>query len=482
MSTNLKQKTIKGLVWNTINTLSNKSITFLIGIILARILSPSDYGAVAMIAVFTSVLGLFTDGWLTMALIRKNDRTEKDCATVFYYNFAACYILYGILFCAAPYIADFYNMPILKNLTRIGTLGLLIGPLGSIQSIYLTTAIDFKTPTIIGICATIISGIIAITMAYNNYGVWSLVMQGLIGNAIVVGAKVYIVRWYPKTRFSKKSFKELFGFSSKMLASSCLDTIYNNIAPLIVGKYYSSAQLGVYERARGWAALPSSTFTGVLQGVTFPVLSKIQNEDERLAMNYRKLLRLSAFICFPIMVGLSAISRPLTLFVLTEKWEDTIILLQIICFSMMWYPIHSLNLNLLMVKGRSDLFFRLEVIKKIYGFTMLCCTLPFGLVAFCCGGIISSILSLFVNTYYTGKIIQVGFMKQMKDLMPIFLNSLVMGILCVSVQIPLNHNLTKLLIAIPTGIIYYLLSSYLLHSSELKELTNIIRETHKFNI
>lgn len=476
MSGNLKHKTIKGLAWNTINTLSNKTITFLIGIILARLLNPSDYGAVAMITVFTSVLGLFTDGGLTTALIRKNDRTEKDCATVFYYNLVACYMLYGILFCAAPYIADFYNLPILKDLTRVVTLSLLISPFGGIQNVHLATAIDFKTPAVIGICATILSGIIAIVMAYNGYGVWALAIQGLAGGIIAVGARIYIVRWYPRARFSKKSFKELFGFSSKMLASSCLDTIYNNITPLIVGKYYSPTQLGIYERARGWAALPSSTFTGVLQGVTFPVLSKIQDENERLAMNYRRLLRLSAFICFPLMVGLSAVSRPLTLFILTEKWESSITLLQIICFSMMWYPIHAINLNLLMVKGRSDLFFRLEIIKKLYGLIILCCTLPFGLVVFCYGGIMSAILSLIVNTYYTGKLIQVGFMKQMKDLMPIFFNSLVMGTLCVLAQVPFDDNLVKLLIAIPTGTIYYLFTSYCLHSSELKELIAIIRK------
>ena len=260
-----------------------------------------------------------------------------------------------------------------------------------------------------------------------------------------------------------------------MLASSCLETIYQNITPLIVGKYYSPTQLGIYERARGWAALPSSTFTGVLQGVTFPVLSQLQNDDERLTINYRKLLRLSAFICFPLMIGLAAMARPLTLFVLTEKWEGSIILLQIVCFSMMWYPIHAINLNLLMVKGRSDLFFRLEVIKKIYGLIMLCCTLPFGLVIFCCGGIVSSIFSLIVNTYYTGKLIRIGFIKQMKDLMPILINSLVMGALCLLVQQLFDSNLVKLLVAIFTGVVYYLASNYLMSSTELKELITIIR-------
>lgn len=472
----LKQKTVEGVAWNTINMVSNKLLTFFIGVILARLLTPSDYGMVAMIGVFTSVLGLFTDGGLTTALVRKENRTEEDMATVFYYNLVACYVIYIILFFAAPFIADFYKMPILKDITRITTLGLLIGPFGGIQNMLLTTRIDFKTPALIGICATIIAGVTAVCLAYKGYGVWALVVQSLLGGLIGVAARVYIVRWFPKTRFSIKSFRELFGFSSKMLASNCLETIYQNITPLIVGKYYSSAQLGTYERARGWAALPSSTFTSVLQGVTFPVLSKLQGEDERLAVNYRKLLRLSSFICFPLMIGLAAVARPLTLFVLTDKWESTILLLQIICFSMMWYPVHAINLNLLMVKGRSDLFFRLEVIKKIYGLALLCCTLPFGLVTFCCGGVAASLLALVVNTFYTGKLINVGFIKQMKDLFPILLNSLIMGSLCVLIQQLFSTDLMKLLAAISTGGVYYLISSFLMRSAELKELITIIRK------
>ncbi|WP_288669284.1 lipopolysaccharide biosynthesis protein [uncultured Bacteroides sp.] len=473
MSESLKQKTVKGLAWNTVNMLSNRVLTFAIGIVLARLLTPADYGMVAMIGVFTSVLGLFTDGGLTTALVRKENRTEEDMATVFYYNLVACYAIYAILFCAAPFIADFYDMPILKEITRITTLGLLIGPFGGIQNMLLTTRIDFKTPAIIGVMANVVAGVTAIALAYNGYGVWALVVQGLVAAVIGVAARVYIVRWFPKTRFSVKAFKELFGFSSKMLASSCLDTLYNNITPLIVGKFYSSAQLGAYERARGWAALPSSTFTGVLQGVTFPVLSKLQTDNERLCHNYRKLLKMSAFVCFPLMVGLATVARPLTLFVLTDKWIDSIMLLQIICFSMMWYPIHSINLNLLIVKGRSDLFFRLEIVKKIYGLILLSCTLPFGLIVYCCGSVISSLFSLAVNTYYTGKIINVGFAKQMYDLFPILINSFVMGGICLLVQLPFEDNGVKLIVAILTGFLYYLMSSYIVCSESLKELLKI---------
>lgn len=479
MSDTLKQKTVKGLAWNSVNMLSNKALTFTIGVVLARLLTPADYGMVAMIGVFTSVLTLFTDGGLTTALVRKENRTEEDMATVFWYNLVACYVIYVILFFAAPYIAGFYNMPMLKDITRITTLGLLIGPFGGIQSMLLTTRIDFKTPAIIGVFTTAVAGVAAIILAYLGYGVWALVAQGLIGAVIGTAARVFVVRWRPRTGFSKRSFKELFGFSSKMLASSCLETIYQNITPLIVGKFYSPAQLGTYERARGWAALPSMTFTGVLQGVTFPVLSKLQDDDDRLRNNYRRLLRLSAYICFPLMVGLASVASPLTLFVLTAKWQGTIILLQIICFSMMWYPIHAINLNLLMVKGRSDLFFRLEVIKKIYGVAMLCCTLPFGLVVFCVGGVVSSLFSLVVNTYYTGKLIQVGFRQQMLDLLPILANSVVMGALCMLVQLPFTSHPLKLGVAIATGALYYFGSGYLMKSEEMKEMVGLIKDRRK---
>ena len=198
MSESLKQKTVKGLAWNTVNMLSNRVLTFAIGIVLARLLTPADYGMVAMIGVFTSVLGLFTDGGLTTALVRKENRTEEDMATVFYYNLVACYAIYAILFCAAPFIADFYDMPILKEITRITTLGLLIGPFGGIQNMLLTTRIDFKTPAIIGVMANVVAGVTAIALAYNGYGVWALVVQGLVAAVIGVAARVYIVRWFPK--------------------------------------------------------------------------------------------------------------------------------------------------------------------------------------------------------------------------------------------------------------------------------------------
>lgn len=470
----LKNKAVKGIAWKSINTFGKLGVSFIVSIILARKLMPADYGAIAMIAVFTSVLDIFTDGGLTAAIVRKENRTETDKCTLFYYNLVASYIIYFIIFTAAPFIANFYQMPILCKLTRVMSLGLLINPFASIQSIHFTINIDFKTPAYISLSCTVISAIIAIWMAYNGYGVWALTVPTLFTSVIGTIVKIIIVRWYPRSRFSWDSFKELFGFSSKLLGVEIINRIYNNITPLIVGKFFSPAQLGLYEKAKGWPSLPSETFTGVLQGVTFPVLSKMQDDTERLAANYRRIIKLSAFIVFPIVIGLAAVAKPMTIVLVTEKWIDSVLLMQLICFSMMWYPIHAINLNLLLVTGHSEYSLKLEIIKKIWGLIVLCAALPFGLIVFCAAGTVSSYVSLFINTWYTKKIINFGFWEQLRDLLPILGNCLIMGIICLAVQYPFDNHFIKLLLGIPIAIIYYIISARYLNREQFNEIIDII--------
>ena len=258
-------------------------------------------------------------------------------------------------------------MPVLTPLIRVTALGFLYGPIGAPQSIIFLRRLDFKTPTKIGIVCKILSGVIGILMALYGYGVWALTISVQVAGIVAMIMNIYIVRWYPKTGWSRESFNYLWGFGNKYMASQLLDTIYNNISPIVIGKFYSTADLGVYNRADNYASLPSKNMTGVIANVTFPVLSKMQGDDEALARNYRRMLKVSAFIIFPMMMLLAGIARPLILIMITSKWESCIILLQIICFSLMWYPIHAINLNLLLVKGRSDYFLRLEIIKKYGG-------------------------------------------------------------------------------------------------------------------
>lgn len=474
MEENLKGKTKKGLYWSFFNQFSGYGMNFIIGIVMARLLSPSDYGITALPAVFMLVAQQLQDGGLSGALIRKKDMTEQDLSTSFYYSLFLGIFLYLALFCAAPWIADFYNTPVLVPLMRITALGFLWGPLATPQTVILKRRLDFKTPTKISVVNRIIGAVVGIGLALMGYGLWALVISGLVSGVLYVLFNWLAVRWLPKTGWSKESFKYLWNYGNKMMASSLLDTLYNNIAPVFIGKYYSPAQLGVYNRAQGYASMPSSNITGVIAGVSFPVLSKLQDDDEALASNYRRMLKVSAFVIFPLMLMLSALARPLVITMITAKWEGCIILLQIICFSMMWYPIHAINLNLLQVKGRSDLFLRLEIIKKVLGVSILIITLPMGLVQFCCGNILSSMLALIINTYYTGKLIHVGYFKQMKDLLPILILSLVMfgGIHAVNYFIP--NMLIQLFVGGCVGAIIYLGGAYLLKFDELKDVKYLL--------
>lgn len=476
MADSLKNKTVKGVFWSAVERFSVAGISFVFGLVLARLLSPSDYGIIAMLNIFMAVSQTFIDSGFSSALIRKIDRTETDNATAFYFNIGVGVACYLILFFAAPLIARFYDEPILVSVTRVVGLNLLFNSLCVVQQALLTVRIDFKTQAKISLTATVLSGVIGIVLAYKGYGVWSLVVQTVSSASFRMVLLWVLARWRPRARFSKASFRELFSFGSKLLASGLLDTIYNNLYTIVIGKKFTSASLGVYARAEHFAQFPAVNITGILQRVTFPVLSTIQNEDERLRVNYRKFLRLSAYAVFPLMMGLVAVADPLVRWILTDKWEGAILFLQILCFALMWYPIHAINLNLLQVKGRSDLFLKLEVWKKIIGVVTLCVTIPLGLTAMCVGRIVTSLIALFINTYYTGKLIQVGYWVQMKDLLPIFANSVVMLGVCLLVQMPLVgvHHALSLFLAVLVGGAYYVGSSFLFHSAELKELLGLL--------
>lgn len=471
----LKNKTKKGLAWSMIERFATQGVQFLFGIILARLLSPDDYGVIAMPLVFLAIAQCIIDSGFSTALIRKPELTEDDLSTAFYFNIGVGILCYAALFFTSPLIADFYHTPILSSLLKVTALAVLFNSLCAVQQAILTRKIDFKTQAIVSLSGAVVSGIVGLYMAYNGFGVWSLVFQQ-VGGYVMRTILLWILgKWKPKRKWSWESFHYLWGFGSKMLGSGLLDTIYNNIYPIVIGKYFSAQDLGNYTRAQQFSSLPSSNVTGVLQRVTFPVLSSIQNEDERLAKNYRKILKLSAFLVFPMMLMLSAIANPLVRILLTDKWIGCVILLQIICFQMMWYPIHAINLNLLTVKGRSDLFFRLEVLKKIIGVCIMCITIPNGIIWMVSGGIVSSMISLVINTFYTGKLIQVGYLKQMRDLLPIFGISLFMWF-CVIICVTLIENCyVQLLLGVIIGFILFVVLSKLFLKSEWKDLMSIIR-------
>lgn len=474
MTKSLKQTTTSGLLWSSIERFSVQGVQFFIMLIMARLLMPSDYGIIGMLSIFLAISQAIIDSGFSQALIRKQDRTEVDNSTVFYFNIVVSGLLYLILFILAPFVGEFYNTPILCPIMRVVCLTLIINSLAVVQRALLTVKIDFKTQAKASLISAILSGITGITFAYWGYGVWAIVYSSLVSSTVNSLLLWLFAHWRPIWAYSWVSFKELFSFGSRLLGVSIIDTIYNNIYTIVIGKVFTAGDLGHYTRAQNFAQLPSSNITGILQRVTYPVLCQIQNEDERLAVVYRKFLKLSAFIVFPLMCGLAGLSTPLVVTVIGEKWLFCSKLLTIICFGMMWYPIHAINLNLLEVKGRTDLFLKIEYVKKGIGVILLAISIPFGVEAMCIAGIGLSLCALVINTYYTGKMIQIGFFKQMQDLAPILGLSLLMFTVLYCLHYFIVNNLIQLFIGIPLGIAIYLIPCYLFNLSELDEIFKLL--------
>jgi len=451
----LKHKTISGVAWSSLERFSVQGIQFVIQIVMARILMPEDYGVIAMLAIFLAVFQSFIDSGFSSALVQKNDRSEVDYATVFYFNIGISIILFLALFFSAPLIAGFYETPILTSVTKIIALNLLINAFGVVPRAKLTILIDFKTQAKASLIAVLISGAIGIWMAYNGYGIWSLVFQSLLNNGINTLLLWMLSKWWPLWTFSIISFKRLFSFGSKLLLSGLLETVYRNLYTLIIGKKFTSQDLGYYSRADQFAQFPSVNFTGIIGRVVFPVMCEVQQDEEQLRTIFYKFLRVSTFIIFPLMFGLAALSEPFIRLVLTEKWMGVVILLQTLCFAYMWYPVHSLNLTLLQAKGRSDLFLRLEIIKKIVGIITLIATIPFGVTVMCVGLICSSVVCLFINACYTKKYLAVGLFQQLKPMFPSLLLSGSMGMFIFFLtQFNISDSFT-LVVGVSVGCLYY---------------------------
>jgi O-antigen/teichoic acid export membrane protein len=476
MPESLKKKTVKGVAWTTLDKGLNLGFGFVVGVILARLLDPSDYGLLAMIVVFNAIAMAFLDSGFGNALIRKPNLTEDDNTTAFFFNVIAGVVLFGIIWLIAPWVAKFYDKPILSSLLRAEGTIIIVTSFKIVQHTQLSRALNFKAKMIVRVVSSVLGGIIAIVAAYRGMGVWALVIMHISAATFSLFLLWIVSPWRPHGKWSKASFHYLWGYGSKLLASNLLNTIYSNIYPIVIGKFYSAADLGQYTRAKQYANMPGGTLTSVLQQVTFPVLSQIQEDTERLADSYRRMLRFTVFIVFPIMIGMAALAYPLVVALVTEKWAQCVPYLQIICFSSMWYPVHAINLNLLQVKGRSDLFLRLEIIKKVLSTVVIFVSVPFGIMGICYGAVFSSLACLAINTYYTGKLIHVGFLRQMMDMTPTLLNSLAMGAMVYFLTMMVEGNVLKLVVGTAAGMALYLAVAWLFRLPELKEAIDIIHK------
>lgn len=472
----LKQKTVSGIIWKFMEKFSIQFLMFLQSIIMARLLSPSDYGLVGMVAVLNGICAILVDSGLTNAVIRKKNPTKEDFSTIFIFNVVMNFLMAALMVLCAPLLADFYNQPTLKNIICLFALQSASGSLLAVQGAKMTIDLRFKALGLINVITTVSMGVISVVLAFAGFGVYALVIPNIVAMYIRFALYYYYQHWFPGLSFSWKSFKELFAYGSKMLASNLINCIFNNIYPIVIGKKFSPADLGYYTRGQGYAALPSSTVSDVITNVTLPILSKVQDDTDSLASIYRRMLRVSAYVVFPIMVWLAVMAKPAVVLMISSKWIPCVEYLQILCFSLMWLPIISLNQNLLQAKGFSNLYLRITIFEKILLIIVLVVTIPFGLRTMCLGSVVATYLTLAINTYYTGKIINFGFFKQLKDFLPFLLASLLMGGTMCLVSALFSNYLVMLLVASIVGVGVYLLETRIFRFDELGYITTIIKE------
>lgn len=409
---------LSSIKWSALERISVQAIQFIIGLVLARLLSPSDFGVVGMLTIFIAVSQVVVDSGFTNALIRRLHCSDADYSTALICNVCVSLFCYALLYVAAPFISDFYHVELLTPLLRIQALVIVFNALTIVPIARLTRESDFRTQTIIGFTSAVLSGIIGVSCAYNGVGVWSLAWQSL--SCALFNALLY---WFfGQSRlhlaFSYQSFTELFGFGSKMLVAGIIGSIYNHITTLVIGRCFRPSDLGYYTRGQQFASLPSLTITNVLQRVTFPRFAQMQNDEKALIDAYRRYIRYTSIVIFFGLLLLAAIARPLILLILGERWEPSVIYLQLFCIALLMDHICSINLNLLQVKGRSDLYLRLEIIKKTISFAILFASIPFGVVAVCASRILYSQIAVVINTYYTGRLFGLGYWSQLRDFGP----------------------------------------------------------------
>ncbi len=476
----LKQKAVKGLFWSTVENFSAKGIQFVLGIILARILLPEDYGLIGMIMIFLAISAVFIESGFSKALIQKKDRDEKDFSTVFFFNIAISVVFYLILFLTAPLIANFYNQDILISIVRVIGLLIIINSFGVVQRTKFTINIDFKTQTKASTTSIVVSGLIGIYMAYAGYGVWALVFQALSKALINVTILWILSKWMPRDGFHMERFKALFSFGSKLLVAKLLDSIFKNIYLIVIGRFFSVAELGYYTRAKQLNDFPSANLTSILQRVTFPLLSTMQDDTRRLKENYRIIIRMSSMVVFPLMVGLAAAARPLIIVLLTEKWIESVWMLQLLCFTGLLYPLHALNINVLNVIGRSDLTLRLSVLKKLVHIPVIIVGVIYGIKVMLIGMIFSNIIGFFLNSYWTKRLIDFSSWQQLKEVMPSFMISVGVGVLLVLFESICDLSPIMMLIGQTViGMVFVIVISELLKLEEYVLLKGIISKQLK---
>ena len=459
------------MFWTVGERLSVQAVQLLVQIFLARLLDPAQFGLIGMLLIFTAVAQSIMDSGFGSALIQKKDADQTDASSIFFFNLILGVILALLLFLAAPLISKFYLQPALTTITRVLSLTLIINAFSLVQKSLLAKKMDFKTQMKISLLAVIISGVIGIVMAFRGFGVWSLVAQ-MVSKSLFQSIFLWLFNdWRPSAIFSLYSLKSMFSFGSKLLVSGLIDTVFNNIYQTFIGKVYSPTDLGFFSKAKSIETAAVQATGSSLGQVLFPSLVHFQDDVVNLKKAYRKTIKLSLFLHFPLMIGLWAIADPLFRFLLTDKWAPSIPYFQILCVAGLLFPLHVLNLNILKVKGRSDLFLRLEIIKKATVILAIVLTYRHGIMVMLYGQVITSIIAYLINSYYSGHLISYSQWDQIKDLLPAFGSAVIMGAaMYLGGLIPTESHLLQIILQTVIGILVYSLISLKVSPSEFKEV------------
>lgn len=459
----MNQKSVfYNLFWRFAERCGAQAVSLVVSIILARLLAPEAYGTIALAMVFINILQVFVDSGMGTALIQKKDADDLDFSSVFYFNIAACLVLYAGLFLAAPSIAQFYGDPALTALVRALSLTVVVSGVRNIQQSYVSRHLLFKRFFFSTIGSTLASAVVGIAMAYAGFGVWALVGQSL--SNVVTGTIILwaTVPWRPRRMFSWQRLKGLLSFGWKLLVSSLLDTGYNNLRSLIIGKLYSSADLAYYNQGDKLPNLVITNINASIDSVLLPTMANEQDDPARVRSMTRRAIKTSTYVMAPLMMGLAACAEPLIRLILTEKWLPCVPFLRIFCITYMFYPIHTANLNAIKALGRSDLFLKLEIVKKIVGLTILLCTMWHGVMAMAYSLLLSSVLSQIINTWPNRKLLRYHYLNQLADILPALLLACAMGLAVYCIQFLGWGDLPTLCVQIPVGAALYLAGSALL--------------------
>lgn len=474
MAESLRSQTIKGTAWSFVDGVLGQGVTFLVGLVLARILTPQDYGILAYLLIIIAVSNSFVDSGFSSALIRKQDASDTDYNTAFLTNLGISFLLVAILYAIAPWLSTFFNVPGLVPLIRAISWIIVINALALVQRTILVKKVNFKTLAIASAISSLISGAIGIFMALRGFGVWSLVGQQIARQLIYTGCLWLLAKWRPRLHFSIASFRELFDFGWKLLVSGLINTIWEQTYQLVIGKCYTPKLLGQYTRAYQFGSICSSNLTAVVQKVSYPVLSKLQNDKERLKEGYKRIIKVTMLITFVLMLGLAATAKAFIVVTIGDKWLPAVPMLQIICLQMMLYPLHALNLNMLQVQGRSDLFLRLEIIKKIIAVGPLLLGVFVGIYWMLAASVVTGIIAYYLNAMYSGPYLHYSIWEQVKDVLPAFIIAAVMAAITYAVTLlPITYAWAMLLLQIGVGAAVTLLLCRVTNLQEYIELKRI---------